>query len=304
MNANQDSNNDQISIGELSKETGVNSVTLRAWERRYGLLKPVRTPKGHRLYKQSDIEYVLTILSWLNKGIAVSKVKSLMQTQDQTINSDNYEGDDTWKQYSQEFYQAASQYNEHRIDAIFNKINKQYPFETLMKFCFTPLFESIDNSPEIDSVHYFLYKCLKQRLILMLLRLSKLNIKNSDSRPMVVIFSLTQNAMWKVWLAAIWLAEKDCIVHVFDEIESLEIANELTKKLNPTASLCFSQGRHKMMSKVVLDQYKAIDYMIGADFWLNKSELLTTNKSTQILYQPIDAAFKIVEANNKQLERK
>ncbi|MBT8131818.1 MAG: MerR family DNA-binding transcriptional regulator, partial [Gammaproteobacteria bacterium] len=28
--------------------TGINAVTLRAWERRYGLVKPKRTAKGHR----------------------------------------------------------------------------------------------------------------------------------------------------------------------------------------------------------------------------------------------------------------
>ena len=35
-------------IREVSRLTGVNSVTLRAWERRYGLIRPQRTPKGHR----------------------------------------------------------------------------------------------------------------------------------------------------------------------------------------------------------------------------------------------------------------
>ena len=46
---------DLIPIRELSSLTGVNSVTLRAWERRYGLLKPQRTPKGHRLYSMQDV---------------------------------------------------------------------------------------------------------------------------------------------------------------------------------------------------------------------------------------------------------
>jgi DNA-binding transcriptional MerR regulator len=31
----------------VSVITGVNPVTLRAWERRYGLIKPARTAKGH-----------------------------------------------------------------------------------------------------------------------------------------------------------------------------------------------------------------------------------------------------------------
>ena len=36
-------------IREVSRLTGVNAVTLRAWQRRYGLVQPARTEKGHRL---------------------------------------------------------------------------------------------------------------------------------------------------------------------------------------------------------------------------------------------------------------
>ncbi|MCA1898692.1 MerR family DNA-binding transcriptional regulator, partial [Shewanella putrefaciens] len=39
-----------LPIGEVSSITGVNAVTLRAWQRRFGLVIPERTPKGHRLY--------------------------------------------------------------------------------------------------------------------------------------------------------------------------------------------------------------------------------------------------------------
>ena len=37
-------------IRTVSAETGVNPITLRAWERRYGLVNPRRTDTGHRLY--------------------------------------------------------------------------------------------------------------------------------------------------------------------------------------------------------------------------------------------------------------
>ena len=43
-------------IREVSRLTGVNPVTLRAWERRYGLIQPTRTDSGHRLYSQADID--------------------------------------------------------------------------------------------------------------------------------------------------------------------------------------------------------------------------------------------------------
>lgn len=65
-------------IREVSRLTGVNSVTLRAWERRYGLIQPQRTPKGHRLYTREDIERVEQVLQWLNRGVPVSQVRELL----------------------------------------------------------------------------------------------------------------------------------------------------------------------------------------------------------------------------------
>ncbi|MFJ4348803.1 MerR family transcriptional regulator [Pseudomonas sp. NPDC089401] len=65
-------------IREVSRLTGVNAVTLRAWERRYGLIQPTRTDSGHRLYAQADIDTIRRILGWLERGVAVSKVASIL----------------------------------------------------------------------------------------------------------------------------------------------------------------------------------------------------------------------------------
>lgn len=44
-----------LPIREVARLTGVNPVTLRAWERRYGLVVPQRTGKGHRLYSEDQV---------------------------------------------------------------------------------------------------------------------------------------------------------------------------------------------------------------------------------------------------------
>ena len=69
-----------LPIREVARQTGVNAVTLRAWERRYGLIVPQRTPKGHRLFSAEHVQRILTILTWLNRGVAVSQVKQLLDT--------------------------------------------------------------------------------------------------------------------------------------------------------------------------------------------------------------------------------
>jgi MerR family transcriptional regulator, light-induced transcriptional regulator len=57
-----------LRIGEVSRRTGVAVPTLRAWERRYGLLAPARTDGGHRLYSDTDVTRVRSMQQLLEEG--------------------------------------------------------------------------------------------------------------------------------------------------------------------------------------------------------------------------------------------
>src|SRR5689334_9173420 len=62
-----------LRIGELSKRTGVSPELLRAWERRYGLLRPTRSAGGLRLYGDADLERVRLMQRHLAEGLAASE---------------------------------------------------------------------------------------------------------------------------------------------------------------------------------------------------------------------------------------
>ncbi|MCU6668315.1 MerR family transcriptional regulator [Enterobacteriaceae bacterium H4N4] len=67
------------SIGEFARLSGITATTLRAWQRRYGLLKPQRTEGGHRLYSEEDVQQALKILDWVKKGVPPGQVKALLE---------------------------------------------------------------------------------------------------------------------------------------------------------------------------------------------------------------------------------
>jgi DNA-binding transcriptional MerR regulator len=69
--SSQDDDPATMSIGEVARRTGVTVPTLRAWERRYGLLVPVRTAGGHRRYREEDVRRVLAVLELVRQGWAV-----------------------------------------------------------------------------------------------------------------------------------------------------------------------------------------------------------------------------------------
>ncbi len=60
-----------LRIGEVAARTHMTIATLRAWERRYGLLSPARTAGGQRLYSQADVARVLAVKHLVAEGWSI-----------------------------------------------------------------------------------------------------------------------------------------------------------------------------------------------------------------------------------------
>ena len=62
-----------LRIGELSRRLGVSDHVLRAWERRYGLLRPVRSAGGFRLYTEADEWRIGQMQAHLTRGLSAAE---------------------------------------------------------------------------------------------------------------------------------------------------------------------------------------------------------------------------------------
>src|SRR5688500_9941238 len=67
-----------VRIGELGRRLGVGTDRLRAWERRYGLLRPVRTAGGFRLYSREDEQRVREMQRQLDRGLAAAQAAEVV----------------------------------------------------------------------------------------------------------------------------------------------------------------------------------------------------------------------------------
>jgi len=63
-----------LTIGELSKRTGITTHTLRIWEKRYGSPESIRLPSGHRRYLPQEIERLRAVARTIKLGFRASKV--------------------------------------------------------------------------------------------------------------------------------------------------------------------------------------------------------------------------------------
>ncbi len=59
-----------VRIGELARRAGIPAATLRAWERRYGIVDPQRTEAGYRLYTDEDERRLRAMIALIERGLA------------------------------------------------------------------------------------------------------------------------------------------------------------------------------------------------------------------------------------------
>src|SRR5512145_744383 len=71
------SHSPSYNLQAVLKETGLKADVLRAWERRYELPKPQRTPGGHRLYSEYDIETIKWLRARREEGLSISRAVEL-----------------------------------------------------------------------------------------------------------------------------------------------------------------------------------------------------------------------------------
>ncbi len=124
-------------IREFARLTGVNPVTLRAWERRYGIIQPMRTEKGHRFYTDTHVERVNNILYWLEKGYPVRQVKLLLSDSVPTIPANN----DDWQQQQNAMLTAVTHLNSQKLDELWNSGLASYPMAVYYERCLLPVLE-------------------------------------------------------------------------------------------------------------------------------------------------------------------
>ena len=129
-----------LPIRTVANLTGVNPVTLRAWERRYQLITPQRTPKGHRLYTEADVELIRHVLELLDQGISISQVKPLLeQPAGEAQARAVADTGEVWRGYQQKMLQAVENFDEQALDSIYNDALSLYPVDVVIQRLISPL---------------------------------------------------------------------------------------------------------------------------------------------------------------------
>jgi len=129
-----------LPIRTVASLTGVNPVTLRAWERRYNLITPYRTPKGHRLYSHENVEYIKRILELLEQGISIGQVRPLLDQPQAEITALPAAGQgEVWRSYQRTILESIEGFDEQALDLAYNDALSLYPADVISQRLTLPI---------------------------------------------------------------------------------------------------------------------------------------------------------------------
>jgi DNA-binding transcriptional MerR regulator len=229
-------------IREVARLTGVNPVTLRAWERRYGLIQPMRTDSGHRLYSMDDIERIHSILGWIERGVAVSKVGKILaraapaQVLSPSIPNELVQAD--YVQWQEQVQAAVVAFDEIRLEQVYGQIFASYPLTVVFQNILLPLWKQLlqrhaafGQASEWLFLDGFLRSRVLQRLLL---------VRVMQPRRVIVCALNDQCRELEVLVTALFLSSVDSAIQVLALGQPFDELTLVCERVKPQALVLFS----------------------------------------------------------------
>ncbi|MBF9003484.1 MerR family transcriptional regulator [Vibrio nitrifigilis] len=203
-------------IREVAELTGVKPVTLRAWQRRYNLVQPQRTDKGHRLYTEQDIELIRDIQSWLAKGVAIGKVSQLLFGPSESQYDENVTA--TALDENQRLLDYLAQFKRAKAQQLIATVFKEYPLALVEQQFVLPVYHALE---QVKGPLKTLQKGLFQSLMVSRLASILESENKSNSKGQSLCISFDPNGSVLAWLWAVALSEQGWSVTYLEGVEDI-----------------------------------------------------------------------------------
>jgi DNA-binding transcriptional MerR regulator len=126
---------EKLPMRRIASLTGVNPITLRAWERRYGLVQPLRTEKGHRLYTHEHVERIRRVLALVERGVPVSRAREVLDAEGGQAAA--LRG--PWEGYLERMAAATARFDEGELDRVYDEALSLQPVDQVTRSLLLPL---------------------------------------------------------------------------------------------------------------------------------------------------------------------
>ncbi|AYG45606.1 MerR family transcriptional regulator [Pseudomonas sp. Leaf58] len=223
---------DLLPMRDVVSLTGINPVTLRAWERRHGLIRPQRTEGGHRLYTAGDVQRIRDILRWTGNGVPISKVGDRLASQPEV--SVQLSAFDEWRAA---VARASKAFDVKALEGVHGQLFTLFPKATVLREVLMPVWYDLASgaAPGQRSQWVFLDTFLRARLLL------RLQMNQSDA-PRVLLAGAEGQAELQVLCAGLLLSSEQQHIEVLGCGQPLEELPLLCAAMQPAALVIVLQA--------------------------------------------------------------
>lgn len=131
-------------ISKVSELTGVAPVTLRAWERRYGLPTPHRTASGHRLYSMQEVVLLRRVTALMESGYSVSRAVERVRAEGDNETLALQEPQvNKWDSYRERLIAAIDAFDTAALEAAYNEPLTLFPIDLIIDEVLLPALEQL-----------------------------------------------------------------------------------------------------------------------------------------------------------------
>ncbi|MFP3863389.1 MerR family transcriptional regulator [Pseudomonas capeferrum] len=217
---------DLLPMRDVVSLTGINPVTLRAWERRHGLIRPQRTEGGHRLYTARDVQRIRDILRWTSNGLPISKVGDMLVGQPEASVQPHSAFDD-WRAA---VVRATQAFDAQALEGIHGQLFTLMPKATVLREVLMPVWHELVSGSAFGqrSQWLFLDTFLRARLLL------RLQMNQPDA-PRVLLAGTEGQAELQVLCAGLLLSGEQQRIEVLGCGQPLEELPLLCAAMQPAA---------------------------------------------------------------------
>jgi DNA-binding transcriptional MerR regulator len=158
-----------LRIGELSRRTGVSSELLRAWERRYNLFEPARTPAGYRLYGDEDVRRAERMRFHLDSGLSAAEAAMVTGSDFSGVLQHEPPEASVPQQYGDELERALDRLDDRAAHAALDWLFSRFATETVLRDVVLPymrgLGERWERGEDVIAAEHFASALLRGRLL-------------------------------------------------------------------------------------------------------------------------------------------
>lgn len=180
----------EFSIKDLENLSGIKAHTIRIWEKRYNLLKPLRTETNIRYYNLESLQKILNVSFLNNHGLKISKIASLKEKEIPTVAREIASRTALKNHAINSFKLAMMNFDQNLLYKSYNNLLQEKTFKQIFYEVFIPFLEELGMLWQTDTIspahEHFISTFIKQKILVNIEKLQ--NLDSLDSSKTFVLF--------------------------------------------------------------------------------------------------------------------